>query len=101
MRQIKKVTQEQKQEQTQKHAPQQTTLTVTTLPETGLLRSSQIIGDRAKGLQPLIPVSRSNWWSGVKSGRYPQPIKLSPRITCWRAQDIRQLIEQLSEKAGV
>ena len=27
----------------------------------------------------LIPVSRSAWWAGCKSGRYPKPVKLGPR----------------------
>lgn len=40
-----------------------------------------------------IPVSRSTWWAGVKSGRYPPPIKLGPGITAWRASDIKQLME--------
>jgi predicted DNA-binding transcriptional regulator AlpA len=28
----------------------------------------------------------------VKSGRYPQPIKLGPGITVWRSADIRALL---------
>jgi len=39
-----------------------------------------------------IPVGRSTWWAGVKDGRFPKPVKLGPRITVWRAQDIRALI---------
>jgi prophage regulatory protein len=30
----------------------------------------------------------------VKSGRYPQPVKLGPRITAWRVEDIRRLIDE-------
>ena len=41
-----------------------------------------------------IPVSRSTWWAGVKTGRYPKPVKLGPRITAWRVTDIRRLIEE-------
>ena len=41
-----------------------------------------------------IPVSKSTWWAGVKSGRYPQPVKLGPRITAWRAEDIEALINE-------
>lgn len=63
------------------------------LPETGLVRLSQIVGDRKKGIAPIIPVSKSSWWAGVKSGRYPLPIKLSERTTCWRVEDIRALIQ--------
>jgi predicted DNA-binding transcriptional regulator AlpA len=29
----------------------------------------------------------------VRSGRFPQPVKLSPRVTAWRASDIRALID--------
>ena len=64
------------------------------LPETGFVRLSQIVGD-PKGDPPvpaIIPVSKSTWWQGVKSGIYPAPVKLSPRITVWRVDDIRKLI---------
>ncbi len=40
----------------------------------------------------LIPVGKSTWWAGVKSGRYPKPIKLGPGITVWRSADVRALI---------
>jgi prophage regulatory protein len=55
------------------------------LPQVGLLRIKQVL--------QFIPVLRSNWWQGVKDRRYPQPLKLSPRVTVWRASDIRALIE--------
>ena len=44
-----------------------------------------------------IPVSRSHWWAGVKSGRYPPSVKLSARCTAWRRSDIDALIERLSK----
>ena len=53
-----------------------------------LLRLRQIIGPGNP-----IPVSKSTWWQGVKDGRFPKPIKLGPRVTVWRADDIRALIE--------
>ncbi|MBU0724159.1 MAG: AlpA family phage regulatory protein [Alphaproteobacteria bacterium] len=68
------------------------------LPETGYLRLYQIIGN-TRALPPvpsLIPVSKSTWWAGVKSGRYPRPVKLGPRITAWRVEDIRHLIEEMA-----
>jgi hypothetical protein len=40
-----------------------------------------------------IPVSRSTWWAGVKSGRFPAPVKLGPKISAWRDVDIQQLID--------
>jgi hypothetical protein len=62
------------------------------LPEAGFLRVWQIVGDVKRGVPPLIPISKSAWWLGVKSGRYPASIKLSERTTVWRVDDIRKLI---------
>ena len=66
------------------------------LPECGFLRLSQIIGNpKAEPPIPaIIPVGKSTWWNGVKSGRFPKPIKLGPRTTAWRVEDIRALIKQ-------
>ena len=67
-----------------------------TLPATGLLRLPQIIGDKTATppIPAVIPVCKSTWWAGVKAGRYPQPVKhLGPRITAWRAEDIRALVD--------
>lgn len=57
-------------------------------PETGFLRLKQILAPAGP-----IPVSKSTWWAGVKDGRFPKPLKLGPRVTVWRVQDINDLIE--------
>jgi predicted DNA-binding transcriptional regulator AlpA len=62
------------------------------LPETGFLRLPQIIGNPKVGIPPIIPVKKTCWWAGVKSGRFPKPVKLGPRVTAWRVEDIRALI---------
>jgi len=70
------------------------------LPETGFLRLSQIIGNpKAKPPIPaVIPVSKSTWWKGVATGRYPQPVRtLGARITAWRVEDIFALVEQVGK----
>jgi prophage regulatory protein len=59
------------------------------IPETGFLRLRQVL--------TVIPVGMTCWWEGVKSGRYPKGVKVSPRCIAWRAEDIRQLIKNLSE----
>jgi prophage regulatory protein len=59
------------------------------IPETGFLRLRQVL--------TVIPVGKTCWWEGVRSGRYPKGVKLSQRCTAWRAEDIRQLITKLSE----
>ena len=67
------------------------------LPETGYLRLPQIIGNpkTEPPIPAVIPVSKSTWWNGVKTGRFPKPTKLGPRITAWRVEDILALIESL------
>lgn len=67
---------------------------------THLLRLCQIIGDPAAKppLTPIIPVSKSTWWAGVKSGRFPKPVRtLGGRITVWRSSDIYPLVKGESE----
>jgi predicted DNA-binding transcriptional regulator AlpA len=58
------------------------------LPQTGFLRLRAILAPTGP-----IPVSKSTWWQGVKDGRFPRPIKLGKRVTVWRVEDIRRLIE--------
>ncbi len=74
------------------------------LPETGYLRLRQIIGD-PKAVPPvpaIIPVSKSTWWSGVKSGRYPAPTRaLGKRITAWHVDSIRALTDRHASNGGV
>lgn len=67
------------------------------LPTTGFIRLPNIIGNPKSDppITPLIPVSKSSWWAGIKSGIYPQPIKLGARSTAWRVEDIRELITKL------
>jgi prophage regulatory protein len=59
------------------------------IPETGFLRLSQVLS--------VIPLGKTSWWEGVKTGRFPKPIKLFGRCTAWRAEDIRELIKNLSD----
>ena len=42
-------------------------------------------------------VSRSYWWKGVQDGKFPPGIKLSSRVTVWRASDIDRLIASLGK----
>jgi prophage regulatory protein len=58
------------------------------IPEIGFLRLNQVL--------TVIPIGKTCWWEGVRSGRFPKPVKLSARCTAWRAEDIRNLIDDLS-----
>ena len=55
------------------------------LPEAGFVRLSSILA--------IIPISKSSWREGVRDGRFPKPIKLGPRTTVWRVEEIRAFIE--------
>lgn len=52
----------------------------------GYMRLSQIL--------KLIPVSKATWWNGCKTGQFPKPYKLGPRITAWKTSDIYQCLQQ-------
>ena len=62
------------------------------LPTTGFLRLSQI-------LKNYLPISRTSWFEGVKAGRFPKPVKLGPRISGYRAEDVADLIKRLGAQA--
>ncbi|MBP7867103.1 MAG: AlpA family phage regulatory protein [Acidobacteria bacterium] len=65
------------------------------IPEAGFLRLHQIIGAPRRGIPPIIPVSKTTWYEGVKDGRFPRPVKFG-RLTLWRVEDIRDLLTALS-----
>jgi len=54
------------------------------LPDSAFVRLPTIL--------KLFPISRSAWLEGVKSGHFPKPVRLGKRITAWRIEDIRKLI---------
>ena len=58
------------------------------------IKLPQIIGDpnTEPPIPPIFPVSKSAWWAGIKSGLYPKPVKIGPRTTAWRVEDILALI---------
>jgi predicted DNA-binding transcriptional regulator AlpA len=62
------------------------------VPQVGFLRLSAVLAPAGP-----IPVSRSTWYAGIRDGRYPAPVKLGPRISAWRAEDIRTLIKELAD----
>jgi predicted DNA-binding transcriptional regulator AlpA len=63
---------------------------VRAIPETGFVRLVQVLA--------VIPVGKTCWWEGVKSGRFPRPVKISKRCTAWRAEDIHALIRSISDE---
>jgi len=66
-----------------------------TLPQLGFLRIWDILGNPKTNTPALIPIGRTSFLNGVKSGKYPKPVKLGERTTAWRVEDIRALIVSL------
>lgn len=58
------------------------------IPSTGFLRLPQILA--------IFPISKSAWWEGCRTGRYPKPVKLGPRTTVWKAADIAAFIKRVN-----
>ena len=90
------------------------------LPQEGFLRLTQIIGQpevtpeqaaanstakktttthRHKrprpGMPPIVPVSKTTWYAGIKAGIYPAPVHLG-KTAVWRVSDIRALLDRLA-----
>ena len=57
------------------------------LPKEGFVRLPVII--------KIMGICESSWWRGVKEGKYPKSIKLAPKTTVWRVEDIRALIAEI------
>ena len=52
---------------------------------------------RVPAITERLGVSRSYFWAGVKSGKFPPGIKLSSRVTVWKRSDIDGLIAKLGK----
>lgn len=60
----------------------QPAVTLHGLPVRGYLRESQLI-------PAIIPISSATLWRWSKSGKFPKPARLGPRVTAWRVEDVR------------
>lgn len=70
-------------------------------PADSLLRLKQILGDKKASppIQPLIPISKSAWYQGILTGKYPKPMMLGVRTAVYSAASIRALIERVAPDA--
>ena len=60
------------------------------LPDVGFVRLPQILA--------VLPIGKTTWWEGVRTGKFPAPSKLGSRISAWRVEDIRALLDTLGAK---
>jgi len=52
---------------------------------------------RVQNIAKRLDVSQSCVWRWVAAGKLPKPIKLSRRVTVWRADEIDAAIEKLGQ----
>jgi predicted DNA-binding transcriptional regulator AlpA len=64
------------------------------------LRVSEIANNRRTRTPGIISISAATWWSWVKAGKAPQPIRLSAGVTVWRAADVLAFAESLAGDAA-
>jgi predicted DNA-binding transcriptional regulator AlpA len=57
------------------------------LPSEGFVRLPAVLN--------TLGIGRSSLWAGVKTGRYPKPVKLGPRTTVWRVEEVRRFIGEV------
>lgn len=55
---------------------------------------------RIKEVLARLSISRSSFLEGCRTGRFPQPLKIGPRTTVWRAEDIDAFIENLGKQGA-
>lgn len=55
------------------------------IPAEGFLRLPKVLA--------VIPVKKSTWYNGIRTGRFPKPVHLGARSVAWRVEDIRLLIK--------
>lgn len=51
---------------------------------------------REREVLQILPISRYLLLTGIKAGKYPAGIKLSPRVTVWKQSDIDALMARLA-----
>lgn len=63
------------------------------LPANGYIRQQELI-------PAIVPWSPSTLWRKVRAGEFPAPVKLSTRITAWRAEAVKDWLEKRGRAEG-
>lgn len=61
------------------------------LPQEGFVRLPVVLR--------ILGIGRTAFYSGIARGDYPKPLRLGPRVSVWRVEDIRKLIADCHEQA--
>jgi len=61
------------------------------IPQNGFMRLEQVLS--------VMPIGKTAWYDGIKTGKFPKQVMLGRRTSAWRASDIRELVESLGVQA--
>lgn len=60
------------------------------LPDSAYIRESHLVpSPKRPGLPTPLPFSAPTLWRKVKDRSFPQPVKLSSRVTAWKVGEVR------------
>jgi prophage regulatory protein len=62
-------------------------LIIEDLPKSGYIRLPEVL--------TLLGISRSTFYTGIKTGKYPKPVKIGKRVSTWKAGEIKTLATKL------
>lgn len=73
--------------------------TFDSLPDSAFVRQSQLVPNvNRPGIPVPLPFSNSTLRRMVRAGEFPQPIKVSSRLTCWKVSEVRAWMSAQSSK---
>jgi prophage regulatory protein len=65
------------------------------LPDGAYIRASRLVIDPKRPEVPApLPFSAPTLWRKVKENTFPQPVKLSDRVTAWNVGEVRAWLMQ-------
>lgn len=64
-----------------------------TLPDSSMLSLDEVL--------TLLRISRSSWYGGLKTGKFPKAVYIGPNSPRWRCGTIRSVAEGTYEKSEV
>jgi len=80
-----------------KAAPAVVTPFFDALPDSALIRQSQLVQDSKRPNVPApLPFSPTTLWRKVRNNQFPAPVRLSSGMTAWRVADVRRWLAQFA-----
>ena len=63
------------------------------MPSEGFVRLPVVIA--------VLGIGKTTFRRGIREGRFPKPVKIGPRSSAWRVEDIRATIAEISKQFEV